>query len=461
MAQALVFPRRQAEAQAFLDANPAVRSIHLIWTDICGVARGKILRRDELVPAWRDGRFMPISAMVLDVTGQDVPETGLVFDEGDRDVLLWPVSGSLVNIPWTDEPAAQYLASVSDLDGTPHYFDPRSVLEKIVNRFKADLNMIPVGAVELEFYLMDRASALAGKPMAPKSQINEFRPQHYQAYYLQDLDDFAPFFKDLYACCDAQGLPAKTLISEYSPGQMEIVLRHRADVLKACDEAIMLKRLIKAVAEKHGLAATFMAKPYSAWTGSGMHVHVSLGDEQGNNLFATEDPQSNELLMQAVGGLKAAMAETMLIFAPNGNSYRRFRRNSYAPVSASWGINNRTVSLRIPAGAANACHIEHRPSGADANPYLVMAAILAGMHHGITGKIDPGNPVTGNGYEKRAKYIPGNWFDAIDAFWKASILKEYFGKNFVDTYCTLKEVEADRFYAEPTARDFEWYLRTV
>ena len=151
MAQALVFPRRQAEAQAFLDANPAVRSIHLIWTDICGVARGKILRRDELVPAWRDGRFMPISAMVLDVTGQDVPETGLVFDEGDRDVLLWPVSGSLVNIPWTDEPAAQYLASVSDLDGTPHYFDPRSVLEKIVSRFKADLNMTPVGAVELEF----------------------------------------------------------------------------------------------------------------------------------------------------------------------------------------------------------------------------------------------------------------------------------------------------------------------
>ncbi len=263
------------------------------------------------------------------------------------------------------------------------------------------------------------------------------------------------------AMCEVQGLPAKTLISEYAPGQMEIVLRHRADVLKACDEGIMLKRLIKACAEKHGLAATFMAKPYAEWTGSGMHVHVSLGDDQGHNLFAAEDPQKNALLMQAIGGLKAAMAESMLIFAPNANSYRRFRRNSYAPVSASWGINNRTVSLRIPAGAANACHIEHRPSGADANPYLVMAAILAGMHHGITEKADPGNPVTGNGYEKRAKYIPGNWFDAIDAFWRASILKEYFGKDFVDTYCTLKEVEADRFYAEPTTRDFEWYLRTV
>jgi glutamine synthetase len=457
----LVFPRREAEAQAFLDANPDIESVHVIWTDMCGVARGKVLRRDEVVPAWKDGRFMPISALVLDVTGQDVPETGLVFDEGDRDMLLWPVPGSMVRVPWASVPTAQYIATVHDLDGTPHYADPRNALEKIVKRFELELGMKPVGAVELEFFLMDRASALAGKPMAPQSLINEARPQHYQAYYLQDTDDFGPFFKDLYAWCEVQGLPAKTLISEYAPGQMEIVLRHRADVLKACDEGIMLKRLIKNVAEKHGLAATFMAKPYSAWTGSGMHIHVSLGDEDGNNLFAAEDPTQNELLMHAIGGLKAAMAESMLIFAPNANSYRRFRRNSYAPVSASWGINNRTVSLRIPAGPPKACHIEHRPSGADANPYLVMAAILAGMHYGITEKSDPGNPVNGNGYERRAKYIPGNWFDAIDAFWRASILKEYFGKEFVDTYCTLKEVEADRFYAEPTARDFEWYLRTV
>jgi glutamine synthetase len=457
----LVFPRREAEAQAFLDANPDIESVHVIWTDMCGVARGKVLRRDEVVPAWKDGRFMPISALVLDVTGQDVPETGLVFDEGDRDMLLWPVPGSMVRVPWASVPTAQYIATVHDLDGTPHYADPRNALEKIVKRFELELGMKPVGAVELEFFLMDRASAMAGKPMAPQSLINEARPQHYQAYYLQDTEDFGPFFKDLYAMCEIQGLPAKTLISEYAPGQMEIVLRHRADVLKACDEGIMLKRLIKNVAEKHGLAATFMAKPYSAWTGSGMHIHVSLGDEDGNNLFAAEDPTQNELLMHAIGGLKAAMAESMLIFAPNANSYRRFRRNSYAPVSASWGINNRTVSLRIPAGPPKACHIEHRPSGADANPYLVMAAILAGMHYGITEKSDPGNPVNGNGYERRAKYIPGNWFDAIDAFWRASILKEYFGKEFVDTYCTLKEVEADRFYAEPTARDFEWYLRTV
>lgn len=456
----VITPQRQSEAQAFLDANPGIESFHLIWTDLCGIQRGKILRRDELVPAWRDGRFLPISALVLDATGQDVPETGLVFDEGDRDLLLWPIQGSMTTIPWASQPAAQYIAAAHDLDGVPHYADPRNALEKIVGRF-AEFNMTPVGAVEVEFFLMDREAAFAGVPRAPKALTNGARPQHYQAYHLQDLDDFAPFFQDLYAYADIQDLPAKTLISEYAPGQMEIVLRHRADVLKACDEGIMLKRLIKAAADKHGLVATFMAKPYAEWTGSGMHIHISLANETSKNLFAAADATQNPLLLNALGGLKAAMAESMLIFAPNANSYRRFRRNSYAPVSASWGVNNRTVSLRIPAGAPETCHIEHRPAGADANPYLVMAAILAGMHHGIAEKLDPGAPVTGNGYEKRAKYIPGNWFEAIDAFWRASILKDYFGKDFVDTFCTLKEVEADRFFAEPTARDYEWYLRTI
>jgi glutamine synthetase len=456
----VVTPRRDSEARLFLEANPSIESFHLIWTDLVGIQRGKILRRDELVPAWRDGRFFPISALVLDATGQDIPETGLVFDEGDRDLLLWPAPGSLVPVPWATAPAAQYVASVRDLDGKPHYADPRNALEAISGRF-AELGMTPVGAIEVEFFLMDRDAAFAGTPRPPKAITNGARPQHFQAYHLQDLDDFAPFFEDLYGFAGIQGLPARTLISEYAPGQMEIVLRHRADVLKACDEAIMLKRLIKAVADRHGLAATFMAKPYAEWSGSGMHVHISLADETGQNIFAASEPSANPLLLHALGGLKAAMAESMLIFAPNANSYRRFRRNSYAPVSASWGINNRTVSLRIPAGAPATCHIEHRPAGADANPYLVMAAVLAGIHHGISKKLDPGAPIDGNGYEKRAKYIPGNWYEAIDALWRAPILRSYFGKPFIDTFCTLKEVEADRFFAVPTARDFEWYLRTI
>jgi len=456
----LVAPRCDDEAQAFLAANDQVASIHVLWTDMCGVQRGKYLRRDELVPAWRDGRFFPISALALDITGQDVPETGLVWDEGDRDMVLWPVPGSLVQVPWSEEPAAQYIAHIRDRDGSLHYADPRNLLTVIAERY-GELALTPVGAVELEFFLMDRGAALSGKPIAPKSLTTGARPDQYQAYHLQDLADFSPFFRDLYAYAAAQGLPAKTLISEYAPGQMEIVLRHRADIIKAADDAILLKRLIKASAERHGLIATFMAKPYAQWTGCGMHVHVSLADRAGRNVFAEGDPADNALLHHALGGLMAAMADSTLIFAPNANSYRRFRRNSYAPVSVSWGIDNRTVSLRIPAGNPEARHIEHRPAGADANPYLVLAAVLAGIHHGLTRKLDPGPPMTGNGYEQQAARLPTDWNAAIGSFRCSGLLREYFGNEFVDCFSTLKEVEADRFNSEPTERDFNWYLRTV
>ncbi len=456
----MVTPRLGQTAGHFLADNPDVRGIHLVWTDLCGVQRGKILRRDELVPAWQDGRFFPISALVLDVTGQDVPETGLVWDEGDRDLVFWPVADSLRTVPWAQEPAAQYLAYLCDRDGTPHFADPRNLLARMVARL-AEHGLTAVGAVELEFFLMDRDKALAGRPEAPPSPISGDRPRHYQAYHLQDLDDFAPFFSDLYAFADIQDLPAKTLISEYAPGQMEIVLRHRADILKAADESIMLKRLIKAVADKHGLIASFMAKPYAQWTGCGMHIHVSLADAQGRNVFASTTPGDNEFLRYALGGLMATMVESTLLFAPNANSYRRFRRNSYAPVSISWGVDNRTVSLRIPAGNPESCHIEHRPAGADANPYLVLSAVLAGIHYGLTNKLDPGPPLTGNGYERETQKIPSNWYAAIDALRRSQVLRSYFGAPFLDCFCTIKEVEADRFNAEPTPRDFAWYLRTV
>ena len=457
---AMVTPRHGEEAESFLKENPDIKSVHVLWTDLCGVLRGKILRRDELVPAWRDGRFFPISALVLDVTGQDVPETGLVWDEGDRDLLLWPVPRSLARIPWNVEPSAQYVAHICDTDGTLHFADPRNLLLQMVERLR-EIDLTPVGAVELEFFLMDRDAALAGTPIAPRSVVSGARPEHYQAYHLRDLDDFSPFFEDLYAFAHIQDLPAKTLISEYAPGQMEIVLRHRTDILKAADDSIVLKRLIKAVAERHGLIATFMAKPYAQWTGCGMHVHVSLADAQGRNVFAGSDPAQNNRLRYSLGGLMRTMSDAALIFAPNANSYRRFRRNSYAPIFVNWGIDNRTVSLRIPAGPPDNCHIEHRPAGADANPYLVLASVLAGIHHGIVEKLDPGPPVTGNGYERPSLRIPSNWTAAIEALRASSVLKDYFGKQFIDCFCTLKEVEADRFNAEPTPRDFSWYLRTV
>ena len=449
------------EAEAFLVANPDVTHVAMVFTDMSGVARGKLLTRDEVPAAFRNGRFFPGSMISIDVTGRDVEETGLVWEDGDGDRVCWPVPGTLVRIPWMNDAQAQYLATLHEVSGDPSYIEPRQTLVRVIDRFKRETGLTPVAAVELEFYLMDRDSALAGKPLPPRSLTNNARTTQIQCYLLQDLEDFGPFFRDLYQGAKVQGLPAEALISEYAPGQMEIGLKHRADALRACDDAIMFKRLVKGTAERHGLVASFMAKPYKDQAGCGMHIHASLADAAGKNAFATDDPVSHPLLRQCVAGLKATMGDALAVFAPNANSYRRFRKHSYAPVKPNWGINNRTVSIRIPASTGAATHLEHRICGADANPYLVLAAVLSGMLHGITQRLDPGPPVKGNGYAIPAEALPTNWFDAIDTFRDSQVMKEYMGERLVNVFATIKEVEADRFFSEPQPLDFEYYLRTI
>ena len=448
------------EAQRFLAENPDIEQIYLIYTDLVGVQRGKLLTRAELLPAWENGRFMACSAMSMDVTGRDVEETGMIWETGDADHTLWPVPGTLKRIPWAGVPQAQYLGSFHQLDDQGAIAEPRHALMRIIERFD-ELGLKPVAAVELEFYLLDRESALAGKPQPPKGLTVPDRQRHFQGYYLQDLEDFAPFFNDLYAAAKAQSLPLEALLSEYSAGQMEIGLKHRPDALLACDEAIQFKRLVKAVAGQHGLIASFMAKPYSAWAGCGMHLHVSLADGEGRNIFSSDEIIANDHLRHAIGGMKCTMADMMAIFAPNANSYRRFRKASYAPIAPNWGFNNRSVSLRIPAGKGPARHVEHRASGADANPYLAMAAALAGVHHGLKHRIDPGPMIEGNGYNQPCEPMPTNWFAALETFRKSPFAAGYFGSEFVRIFTTIKEIEADRFFAEPQPLDFEFYLRTI
>ncbi len=452
--------RSAREAEDFLAANPDVAGFQVILTDADGVARGKSVRRNELARIYTHGRYLPGSILGLDITGADVEEAGLLWADGDADRSCWPIAGTLVRAPWQAPPAGQLLVSMHELDGTPSPGDPRHALRRVVDRFAA-LNFIPVMATELEFYLLDRKRGNGGRRRPPASPVTGFRPSQLQAYLLTDLDDQAPFLADVFAACEVQGLPAQTLISEYAPGQLEIVLHHRADAMRAADEAIMYKRLVRGVAAKHGMDATFMAKPYADKSGSGMHLHVSLQDPEERNLFASEDPRGNALLRHAIGGMAATMGECVGIFAPNANSYRRFRRNSYAPLAPTWGVNNRSVSLRVPAGAPETRHVEHRVAGADANPYLAAAAMLAGVHHGIVNRIDPGPAIEGNGYEQASASLPSNWYAAMDRIENSPFLKDYLGPRFMEIYCAIKRAEQDRFYSQVTELDFEWYLRTA
>ena len=447
------------EATAFFKANPDVDAIDIIFTNMCGVPRGKRLRRHEVIAVYESGRFLPGSVLVVDITGRDCEETGLVWEDGDADRYVYPVPGTLVRAPWLGENYAQFLTSFYELDGEPNDLDPRHILGAVIDGL-ADEGLTPVVAVELEFYLCDLED---GKPVPARGMVTGHRSNDIQVYGLREMEDLQPFFDDLYTACDEQGLPLESGISEYAPGQFEFTLRHKADALRATDDAIMYKRLVKGVAVAHGMEATFMAKPFAESAGSGMHLHISMNDAKGKNAFASEDPAGTPLLRHAIGGMKAMLAESMAIFAPNANSFRRFKANSYAPVAATWGVNNRTVSLRIPAGSPASRHVEHRICGADANPYLAVAAVLAAMLHGIKGQIDPGPAVEGNGYEADGAdtRLPNNWAAAIDAFETSALMKLYLGERFVKHYSTVKGVEMARFMAEVTELDYAWYLRNA
>lgn len=450
-----------AEAEEFLAKNPDIDAIQLVFTNQSGVGRGKNLRRHELLAIYQHARYLPGTMLALDITGNDVDESGLVWTNGDADYLGKPVPGTLVRAPWLGATFAQVLLSVYELDGSPCPYDPRHVLRRVIDRFK-EFDLTPVVACELEFFLVDRERGPNGELRIPASPVTGNRSWDIQVYGLRELDDFDPFFRDLYAACDVQGIPVESAISEYAPGQLEMTLRHRPDALRAADDAIMYKRAIKGVAVRHGVEATFMAKPFSDVAGSGQHLHVSLADKDGNNAFASEKPEGSDLLKFAVGGMQALLEDSMAVFAPNANSYRRFRANTYAPVAPTWGINNRTVSFRVPAGPAHTRHIEHRVCGADANPYLAVAALLAAVHHGVKHRLDPGAPVEGNGYAKAAEMgmkLPDNWFKALELFEGSARMKDYFGADFHRVFVAVKRAEQGRFFSRVTQLDYDWYLR--
>jgi glutamine synthetase len=454
------------EADAFLKAHPDVETVELLMPDMCGVLRGKRVTRNSFGKLYSGSVRTPGSLYLLDITGQDLPSERLGFADGDPDKFCQPAPGTLKPVPWAAQPLGQVIGSMTEDDGAPLYSDPRAILASTVARL-GELGLAPSVAIELEFYLLDRKRKPGGTPQPAFSEDSGYRQSTTQVAGMEELYDFETFLAEVARCCEIQGLPAEAASKEYAPGQYEINLQYVADAVTACDHAVMLKRLIKAVARRHGLVASFMAKPFEDRAGSGTHAHVSLYDNDGANVFATGARQEvngmevGEPLRHAVGGLVACMAESMAIFAPNANSYRRFRPGLFVPVSPSWGVNNRSAGLRIPPSDEKALRIEHRNAGADANPYLVTAAILAGIHHGLTNRIDPPPASDGASDPEGLPELPLNWHTALDRFRDGAILPAYLGARYHRMYEICRRYECDTFNGRIQPLDYEWYLRTV
>lgn len=452
-----------AEAEAFLAAHPEIEAVDIILHDSNGIGRGKIIRRHELLSLYKSGRHMPISILGLDICGEDVHETGLIWDQGDGDLRAWPIPGSLKALHNTTPPRAEVLMSLYELDGQPMTSDPRHALQRQVDALAAE-GLKPAAAFELEFFLLDPKRDENGD-VRPASDVMDGRfSRKTEVYSVDHLHGMLPLFSDIYAGAEKAGIKAETMISEYAPGQYELTLHYREDVMQAADDLIRLKRIVRAQARAHGVVACFMAKPVADYAGSGMHLHVSLMDEAGQNIFAEQpDAGWTQPLLHALGGLRSTMAESMLVFAPHLNSWRRFANQSYAPVSTSWGVNNRSVALRIPAGDVKARRIEHRPSGVDANPYLVAATVLAGIRHGLEQRIDPGEQTTGNGYSEDAddSAMPRDWKSAIEAAKSSEFLKDALGEDMHRTFTAVKAAEYARVARTISDVDYDLYLHTI
>ncbi|MET0656191.1 MAG: glutamine synthetase family protein, partial [Pseudoxanthomonas sp.] len=311
---------------------PDCELVDLLLPDMNGLLRGKRITREALEKVYVDGVCLPMSLIATDITGNTVEETGLGYDIGDEDRVCRPVPGSLRPVPWSPRPMAQLLLSMEDAKGGAFEANPREVLKRVLDRY-ASRGLKPVVAVELEFYLFDAQLDADGRPRTPVNPVTGRRSSSTQVYYMEDLNDYRGFTDAVSAACQAQGIPADTAVAEYAPGQFEINLKHRDDALLACDDAVMLKRAIKAVAQQQGVQASFMAKPFAGQAGNGLHIHVSVLDAKGDNIFASTPDAPADTLRHAIGGLQRSASDSLLLFAPHANSYRRFVLNAFVPLN--------------------------------------------------------------------------------------------------------------------------------
>ncbi len=450
-------PTARAEFDSLLRAQPDLQYIDAVLVDICGTLRGKRLPVAEAGRLFESGMQIPKSIYMMDAHGEMTNPFGRGVSDGDPDGTSWPIPGTVARIGGSGTPRAQVLMTLRNDDGSPDPAEPRALVEHIVEMFAA-LNLAPVAALELEFYLVDIARDADGLPQPPLCPRNGTRERGASVYGIDDLDRYESFLDGLATAARMQGVPLSAASKEYAPGQFEANLKHQTKVVSAADHAVFLKQIVKAAAHAHGFQATFMAKPYADRPGSGLHIHLSIVDQHGHNIFDNGTEDGSDQLRHAIAGLQALMPESMALFAPNVNSYRRFQPDMFAPVNRRWGYNNRSTGLRVPTGPGEARRVEHRVAGADANPYLALAGVLAGALHGLTTKADPGKPAVGNVSREPDMALAFTLDDALAKLDQAAALKTYLGEEALALYRETKRIEAQRLRRVITAAEYDWYL---
>ncbi len=435
-----------------------ISEVECLVADMSGTARGKILPPKKFLKGQRSrGLRIPEEVFTLTINGRYTPDTAAVSDSA-IDIYMEPDADTVRIVPWYTEPTAQVICDAFHLNDEPVLISPRYVLKRVLQLYK-DKGWRPVIAPELEFYLVKR-NPDADYPLEAAVGRSGRKEPGGQAYGIDAANDFDPIVEDIYDYCEAQELDVDTLSHESGPAQLEINFNH-GDPLELADQVFLFKRTVRQAALKHDMYATFMAKPHANEPGSSMHIHQSVMDARtGKNIFAGKDGKPSKYFLNHIGGLQRYLAAGLPLFAPNVNSYRRLVPESDAPTNVHWGIDNRTVSLRVPASDPANLRVENRVPGADANPYLAFAASLACGYLGMVERIKPSDPVQGSAY-RYAHTLPISLDEALDKLNYTKPLKQVLGELFVEAYQDVKFEEMQNFRRVISSWEREYLLLNV
>jgi len=450
-------PVAQADLEQWLKERQ-ITEVECMIADMAGIARGKILPTRKFISGMQERTLrMPESIFGQTVTGDFVDSP--VLSETEPDMILMPDPSTIRLVPWYDEPTAQILCDGVHRDGTPVPTSPRNLLKHILAMYEAK-GWVPVVAPEVEFYLAAK-NVDPDYPLEPPIGTSGRQENGRQSYGIDAVNEFDPIFEDMYDFCEKQDLDLDTLIHEAGAAQVEINFNH-GNPLEIADQTFLFKRTMRQSALRHGIYATFMAKPYEGEPGSAMHIHQSVVDaETGDNLFATKNGRDSKLLLSYIAGLQKYLPAAMPLIAPNVNSYRRIVKELAAPINTHWGHENRTVGLRIPDSSARSRRVENRVPGADSNPYLAFAASLACGYLGMANKLTPTNEMKGNAYESKRFALPRHLLDALTNLRASTDLKEVFGQRFVQLFLDVKYTEHDAYQQVISAWEREHLLLNV
>jgi len=435
-----------------------VTTIECVTGDHTGILRGKIFPVDKFIQ--EQGFRIAEGILLQSASGTYVRDDFYytLIDSRDIDMVLKPDNNACYLLPWTDEPTAMIIHDCFDQKGNVAELSPRNILKKVIKLY-TDKNWQPVIAPEMELYLtapyIDENQPLE-TPVGCSGRTESGR----QSFGIDALNEFNPVIKDIYHWCSQQNVNIDIVVHEEGRAQFEFNFDH-GDPIHLADQVTVFKRTVKAAAEKNDLLATFMAKPISGQPGSAMHIHQSIiSADNGKNIFADESGNT-KAFYHYIGGLQKYTSHVMPMYAPNVNSYRRFKLEQATPVNVLWAVENRTVGLRVPDSPAQARRVENRLPGADANPYLAIAATLLCGYIGMVEKTQASEETLERANVEANPDLPFNIELAILTMENSKQIRKYLGDNFVDAFIETRRSDHSSFKDFITAWERKYLLNAV